>query len=366
MRERIFLTYTNATALPYFGKVLAHHIVLNYIDSNGVHHTLEGVPERKFNRNIEKLIAFSSEERQLDSTRNTDSPFRRLRAYRDKGIGTASLDKPHTMIASGDDLSFQWDRMKRFGDGVNATGYEYRPYSQNSNSFAAGALKQGGFLGPGAVLPEVFNRLIVVDPANGSAHAVRVPGFDRRLTNPLNMAVPPLDAVPFVPTNSSLTEVRQDAFDKRFETPDTSPRENRSKNKGYPAWLPPIGTQGTTGGKPERYLARRVAGQPEISAFDVGARAVPFVPSDENSSSPRSTSLPDRFGNWSSSPPVSAPRATYSLAPPRAETPPGIATGKPEPDLPFPLPILNFSKSLSARDDRIDDDFLFGLLRFRR
>ena len=51
MRERIFLTYTNARALPYSGKVLAQHIVLNYIGSNGVHHTLEGVPERKFNRN---------------------------------------------------------------------------------------------------------------------------------------------------------------------------------------------------------------------------------------------------------------------------------------------------------------------------
>lgn len=46
MRERIFLTYTNASALPYHGAVLGHHVVLNYIDSNGVHRTLEGVPER--------------------------------------------------------------------------------------------------------------------------------------------------------------------------------------------------------------------------------------------------------------------------------------------------------------------------------
>ena len=40
MPEKIFLTYTNATALPYQGTVLGHHIVLNYIDSNGKHHTL--------------------------------------------------------------------------------------------------------------------------------------------------------------------------------------------------------------------------------------------------------------------------------------------------------------------------------------
>jgi hypothetical protein len=177
MRERIFLTYTNATALPYSGKVLAHHIVLNYIDSNGVHHTLEGMPERKFNRNIEKLIAFSNDERQPDGTSNTDSPFRRLKAHRGEGIGAEALYKPHTMIAGEDDLSSRWDRMKRFADSVNATGYEYRPYSQNSNSFAAEALKRGGLLGPGTVLPEISDRLIVNDPANGSAHAVRVPGF---------------------------------------------------------------------------------------------------------------------------------------------------------------------------------------------
>jgi hypothetical protein len=56
--EKIFLTYTNATALPYQGTVLGHHIVLNYIDSNGKHHTLQGVPEHGFDHNLDKLIAF--------------------------------------------------------------------------------------------------------------------------------------------------------------------------------------------------------------------------------------------------------------------------------------------------------------------
>lgn len=78
MRERIFLTYTNATALPYHGAVLRHHVVMNYIDANGNHHTLEGVPERKFNHNVEKLIAFAREEGWSDSANNTDSPFRRI------------------------------------------------------------------------------------------------------------------------------------------------------------------------------------------------------------------------------------------------------------------------------------------------
>jgi hypothetical protein len=46
------------------------------------------------------------------------------------------------MIAEGDDLRSQWTRMKEFGDEVNATGYEYHPTSQNSNSFAAEALRR--------------------------------------------------------------------------------------------------------------------------------------------------------------------------------------------------------------------------------
>lgn len=365
MPERIFLTYTNASALPYHGAVLGHHIVLNYIDADGNHHTLQGMPERKFNRNAEKLVAFALEEGWSDGVNNTDSRFRRLKAHEGStGEGYDVLNKPHTMIASGDDLSSQWDQMKRFGRGVNATGYEYRPYSQNSNSFAAGALKQAGLIGPGTALPEIFDRLIVADPTNSGAHAVRVPGFDQRLTNPLNMAVPPLDAVPFVPTNSSLAGDRRDSFDKRFESLDPSTQEKRAENNGRPAWLPPIETRGVTSAKPERYLARRVTGQSEVSAFDTGVPAVPFIPSDENSSPSRSTSLPDRFGNWTSSPPVSAPRATYSLAPAPAETP-GIVTSKPEPDLPFPLPISNSSKGPSAREEGMDD-FLFGLLRFRR
>jgi hypothetical protein len=338
--------------------------VLNYIDSNGDHHTLEGVPERKFNRNAEKLSAYFREEWRSDGIRNTDSPFRRLRGREDKGIGFAALDKPHTMIASDDDLSSQWDQMRRFGAGVNAAGYEYRPTSQNSNSFAAGALKQAGFLGPGTVLPEIFDRLIAADPANGRAHALRVPGFDQCLTNPLNMAVPPLDAVPFVPTNSSLAGDRRDSFDRRFENLDPSTQANRVENNGRPAWLPPIGTRGVTGAKPERYLARRVAGQSDVSAFDTSAPAVPFIPSDENSASGRSTSFVVRFGNWTSSPPINAPRAAYSTALAPAETP-GIVAGKPEPDLPFPLPIWNFTKRPSAREEGMDD-FLFGLLRYRR
>jgi hypothetical protein len=74
--------------------------VLNYIDANGKHHTLEGVPERKFNHNVEKLIASSSEERQPDGTSNTESPFRRQKAHQDRGIGAEALDKPQARLSS--------------------------------------------------------------------------------------------------------------------------------------------------------------------------------------------------------------------------------------------------------------------------
>jgi hypothetical protein len=62
MSERIYLTYTTATAAGANGIVLGSHTVLNYIDSNGLHHTLEAQPEVKFTNSIEKAKAFIAEE----------------------------------------------------------------------------------------------------------------------------------------------------------------------------------------------------------------------------------------------------------------------------------------------------------------
>ena len=185
MSERIYLTYTNASAVPHVGTPIAHHVVINYVDSNGNHYTLQGIPQHKFEHNAEKARAFLSEEGLSSGEENTDSPFGRLQA-----IGLRSADDglpvPHTVIAEGDDLSSQWNRMVDFENEMNSTGYEYRPYSQNSNSFAAGALRRAGLLGPGTAHPESFDRLIAIDPATGESSSVFVPGFDRRLTNPIN------------------------------------------------------------------------------------------------------------------------------------------------------------------------------------
>jgi hypothetical protein len=111
--------------------------------------------------------------------------------------------------------------MKDFADEVNSIGYEYRPTSQNSNSFAGGALQRGGFLGPGNAFPERFDHQLVFDPASGETHSYRVPGFDMPLSNPINTATPmpfPLSALapPLVPANSLAAPERPASLDNHF------------------------------------------------------------------------------------------------------------------------------------------------------
>lgn len=341
MPERIFLTYTNATAVPYQGSVLGHHVVLNYIDSNGKHYTLQGMPEQKFDRNAAKVGAFLREEVFSDGASNRDSPFQRLRAKADEPSDPAS-GRPNTLIAEGDNLRSQWDRMTDFGEEVNSIGYEYRPYSQNSNSFAAAALKRGGFFGAGTAFPEIFDRLLVVDPVSGQTRPVRVPGFDQSLTNPLNKA-----AVPFPPANADPAGNGQESFDRRFGS---SAAENTNPN--LPAWMRDVGdVPRDADRKPVPYLGQHVVGKPEASIFDVGARAVPFVPSNEGVSPHRQNSLDNRFGNWNSSPTGITPR-NPNLPLPQAEPgmPPGISSGKPKPLWTTPPPIRGSTDFSEAPD----------------
>ena len=175
MSEKIFLTYTNASAVPYQGSVLGHHVVINYIDSKGVHRTLQAAPEHKFRHNIDKLVAAIREEGFSDGVNNRDSPFRRLQARTKKEDRDVYLNQPHTMVAEGDDLSSRWALMEGVADEVKSTGYEYRPLSQNSNSFAGGALQRAGVFGPGTEFPERFDRQLVFDPVRGEPELQRVP-----------------------------------------------------------------------------------------------------------------------------------------------------------------------------------------------
>jgi hypothetical protein len=242
--------------------VLGHHVVLNYIDNNGDHYTLQGVPETKFDHNIDKLWAFAREEIFSDGANNRDSPFQRLKAYPGRIDTETSLNQPHTMVAEGDDLSSRWALMKDFADEVNSTGYEYRPISQNSNSFAAGALQRGGFLGPGTKFPERFDRQLVFDPVSGETGSFKVPGFEKSLANPINTATP----MPF-PLSGSVAP-------DGVRVPDQ----------------PPL---------PVRRLVGRIVDDPRTSAFDSGTPAVPS-PSNGFPVSDRGDSFGDRFGNWTS------------------------------------------------------------------
>ena len=140
MPERIFLTFTNATAVPYQGSTIGHHIVLNYIDSNGKHHILQGKPEEKYEHNASKARAFIADTVRPDGMSIVGPPFGKLQSeLKPLEDEDAAPVLPHMMIAEGDDLSSRWARMKEFGDELNLTGYEYHPSSQNSNSFAAEA-----------------------------------------------------------------------------------------------------------------------------------------------------------------------------------------------------------------------------------
>ena len=112
---------------------MGHHVVLNYIAADGNHYTLQGLPQHSFKHNLEKLGAFVREEGLSTGENNRDSRFGRLQSdHHDQAIDELEFAVPHTMIAEGRDLKSQWDRMRKFADDVNSTGYEYRPYSRTA------------------------------------------------------------------------------------------------------------------------------------------------------------------------------------------------------------------------------------------
>src|SRR5215210_1950246 len=157
------------------------------------------------------------------------------------------------MVAEGDDLSSRWALMRDFADEVKSIGYEYRPFSQNSNSFAGEALQRGGFFGPENAFLERFNRQLVFDPASGETQSYYVPGFEKPLTNPINTAtlMPfPLGAFapPPVPANPIPAPDRPASFDRRsgngVRSRPTTPRVPGGRScvrcKSTKSWLPSI------------------------------------------------------------------------------------------------------------------------------
>ena len=75
------------------------------------------------------------------------------------------------MVAEGDDLGSRWALMQDYADEVNSVGYEYRPISQNSNSFA-GALQRAS-LTKELRFRKDFNSQLVFDPVRPSSFGLQ-------------------------------------------------------------------------------------------------------------------------------------------------------------------------------------------------
>jgi hypothetical protein len=97
-----------------------------------------------------------------------------------------------------------------------------------------------------------------------------------------------------------------------------------------------------------RNLSRRVVGQE--SAFDTGAPAVPFVPSNAGLAPDHPNAFEGPVGNW-----ISTGGATQPAQPQQASTPLGLFTGQPMPNWGVPLPILDILDRSTGRDGSADE-----------
>jgi hypothetical protein len=102
-----------------------------------------------------------------------------------------------------------------------------------------------------------------------------------------------------------------------------------------------------------RYLSRRVVGQG--SAFDTGAPAVPFVPSNAGLAPDYPNSFEDPFGNR-----ISTGGATQPAQPLQASTPPGLFIGQPMPNRVVPPSIFGLPDRSRVRAGSADDRELDG------
>jgi hypothetical protein len=112
-------------------------------------------------------------------------------------------------------------------------------------------------------------------------------------------------------------------------------------------------------GKEVRRLVRLPASKPDLAGYDPNAPTpLPNAISPVDSSA----TFDDRFSNWTSSSGVSAPVApNQPIAPsPPAGRPPGLVTGEPMPDYPFPPTIFGFPGRSTTSGD---EDFFWGLAR---
>ncbi|MCJ8325164.1 MAG: hypothetical protein HRU29_11895 [Rhizobiales bacterium] len=153
--SEIYITYTYVALNRY-------HIAIHYIDNDGNHSVIDAHPFDE-KEGIDAASAAISEE--LLSSNNEDSQFGAVDAT-ERVDNAADALLPRQEIASGNDLSQEWEAIQAYKDLINSEGYEYRPLTQNSNTFARGALEAAG---------------LTIPPLTHTA-----PGFDEEFSNPLD------------------------------------------------------------------------------------------------------------------------------------------------------------------------------------
>src|SRR5262249_24078637 len=169
-----------------------------------------------------------------------------------------------------------------------------------------------------------FDRLIAIDPATGEASSVSVPGFDQRLTNPINEfdsrfgkwtrspggtaprnpdQLPVFDtsapAVPFVMPAEAAATNGHAPFSDRFGSWPSSPEVTAPSGFDQPTSSPRPGSSMQTDPRDIRVL-RPIDGKSNV--FDSGAPTVAFAAENSISGQGRPASFDDRFGSWPSTP----------------------------------------------------------------
>ncbi|MBR1194914.1 hypothetical protein JQ574_02605 [Bradyrhizobium sp. AUGA SZCCT0158] len=222
---------------------------------------------------------------------------------------------PYEIIAEGDDLSGHLARMQIFAHGVNRAGIAYRGQHQNSNSFAASALRAGE-------LPPATG--VARDPLGPAGELLDffTPGLNEPFEAPIGPCSAPVDVsegkgniLGGRPIRYLERMIADEPPRERFGNWTSSPAGITPRNpnlplpqadpgkppgifndKPMPLWmtLPPI--RGSTyfseapgvGTKPIRYVNRRDGNPPPASVSDTGAPAAQFVLPDQlNASSSR-------------------------------------------------------------------------------
>lgn len=246
MPDRIYVTYTPTTAPGTF------HTAIHYerADSTG-----------KLVRHVVIQAGPENEESAAEASGVIEEPFRSGNSLSDLGRIKAKVDgpspsddpnAPFETIHEGEDLSPNLERMQSYADEVNAAGYPYGGYHQNSNSFASGALRAGA-------LPAATG--MGHDPAGPAGELLEyfTPGLNETLKDPTYNPVNVERASPFkigagpvrFLSSRTVSPPDQGSLDNRFGNWTSSGAGSTPLNPNLPVPPPEAGRPlGIFSGKP--------------------------------------------------------------------------------------------------------------------